>query len=196
MEHPIIKHHYQYKMKQLLFLLIISSVQLQAQDMYLTRNGKITFFSHTSIEDIKAVNNEVTSTVSIKTGAVQFLVLIKGFQFRKAAMQQHFNSDDYMNSDKYPKADFKGNIKDISKVNFAKDGTYPVIVEGSLTMHGVTNKVTANGSVSVKDGKLSTNAKFPVKLADYKITVPAFTAAKIAQVVEVTVSCTYEPYKN
>jgi polyisoprenoid-binding protein YceI len=185
-----------YKMKQLLFLIMITTVQLQAQEVHLTRNGKITFFSHTSIEDIQAVNNEVTSTVNSKTGAVQFLVLIKGFQFRKAAMQQHFNSDDYMNSDQYPKADFKGTIKDISKVNLAKDGLYPVIVEGNLTMHGVTNKVTANGSVTVKDGKISTYAKFPVKLAEYKITVPAFTAAKIAQVVDVIVSCSYEPYRN
>lgn len=183
-------------MKQLLFLLIISTVQLQAQDMHLTRNGKITFFSHTNMEDIEAVNNEVNSTINSKTGAVQFLVLIKGFQFKKAAMRQHFNSDDYMDSDKYPKADFKGIIKDVSKVNFAKDGTYPVIVEGSLTIHGVTNKVTATGSVTVKDGKVNTFAKFPVKLADYKVTTPAFTASKIAQVVEVTVSCSYEPYKN
>jgi len=183
-------------MKQLLFFLIIITTQAQAQDVHLTRNGKITFFSHTNIEDIEAVNNEVNSTVNSKTGAVQFLVLIKGFQFRKAAMRQHFNSDDYMHSDKYPKADFKGTIKEVSKVNFTKDGTYPVIVEGSLTIHGVTNKVTATGSVTIKDGKVSTYAKFPVKLVDYKVTVPAFTASKVAQVVEVTVNCSYEPYKN
>lgn len=179
-----------------LLFFIFSTTCMYAQDVHLTRNGKISFFSHTNIEDIDAVNNEVTSTINKKTGALQFLVLIKGFQFKKAAMQQHFNSSDYMNSDKFPKADFKGTITDLSKVNFTRDGTYPVVVEGSLTIHGVTNKVTATGSVTVKEGKLSTYAKFPVKLADYKVNVPAFTASKVAQVVDVTVSCTYEPYKS
>ncbi len=183
-------------MKILVLLLIIFSTQLQAQDVYLTRNGKINFFSHTSIEDIEAVNNEVTSTLNSKTGAVQFLVLVKGFQFKKAAMRQHFNSDNYMDSDKYPKADFKGTIKDVSGVNFSKDGTYPVTVEGNLTIHGVTNKVVTSGSVIIKDGKLSAFTKFLVKLNDYKVTVPSFTASKVAQVVEVTVSCSYEPYRS
>lgn len=177
-------------------LIITGFVQLHAQDIHLTRNGKISFFSHTNVEDIEAVNNEVTATINTKTGAVQYLVLVKGFQFKKAAMQQHFNSADYMNSDVYPKADFKGTIKDLGKIDFTKDGTYPASVEGSLTIHGVTNKVTAQGTVTVKGGKISTAAKFPVKLADYKVTVPAFSAAKVSDVVEVTLSCTYEPYKN
>jgi polyisoprenoid-binding protein YceI len=173
-----------------------AAMHLQAQDMHLTRNGKITFFSHTSIEDITAANNEVTSTINTKTGAVQFLVLIKSFQFKKAAMQQHFNSSDYMNSDAFPKADFKGTIKDISAVDFSKDGTYPVLVEGNLTIHGVTNKVSAKGSVTVKSGKLSSNAKFSVKLTDYKVTVPSIVTEKVAETIDVTVTCNYEPYKS
>lgn len=185
-------------MKSFFFILLIIAglTELRAQDIQLTRNGKITFFSHTNVEDIEAVNNEVTATVNTKTGAVQYLVLVKGFQFKKAAMQQHFNSAEYMDSDKYPKADFKGTIRDVSKIDFTKDGTYPAIVDGNLTIHGVTSKVTAQGTVTVKGGKISTAAKFPVKLADYKVTVPAFSAAKVSEVVEVTVACTYEPYKN
>jgi polyisoprenoid-binding protein YceI len=189
------KYSHMKYLSALLFIIFLNTC-IHAQDVYLTRNGKITFFSHTAVEDIQAVNNEVTGTINSKTGALQFLVLIKSFQFRKAAMQQHFNSSDYMHSDKYPKADFKGTITDLSKVNFTKNGTYPVVVEGSLTIHGITNKVTATGSVTVKDGKLSTYAKFPVKLADYNVKVPAFTASKVAQVVDVTVTCTYEPYNS
>jgi polyisoprenoid-binding protein YceI len=100
-----------------------------------------------------------------------------------------------MNSDAYPKADFKGIIKDLGKIDFTKEGTYPAVVDGNLTIHGVANKVTAQGTVTVKGGKISTAARFPVKLTDYKVTVPAFSAAKVSDVVEVTVSCTYEPYK-
>lgn len=177
-----------------IFYIIACSTVSFAQDMHLTRNGKITFFSHTSIEDIDAANNEVVSTIHTKTGAMQFLVLIKGFQFKKAAMQQHFNSKDYMGSDEFPKSDLKGTIKDLSKVDFTKDGTYSVLVEGLLTMHGVTNKVSAPGTITIKGGKLSATAKFPIKLADYKIAVPSFSVAKIAEVIDVTVNCSYEPY--
>ena len=176
--------------------LFFTVMKLQAQDIHLTRNGKITFFSHTGIEDISATNNEVTSTVNTKTGAVQFLVLIKSFQFKKAAMQQHFNSNEYMNSDVFPKADFKGSIKDIHAIDFSKDGTYPVLVEGNLTMHGVTNKVIVKGSVTVKGGKLNCDTKFPVKLADYKITVPSIVTEKVAETIDITVVCNYEPYKS
>lgn len=180
----------------LLILLAAYACKLQAQDIHLTRNGKISFFSHTNIEDIEAVNNEVSSTINTKTGAVQFLILIKSFQFRKAAMQQHFNSSDYMNSDVFPKSDFKGTIKDMSRVDFSKDGTYAVTVEGNLTIHGITNKVTAPGTITVKAGKLSTAAKFTVRLADYKVSVPSIVSAKVADKVEVSVACNYEPYKK
>lgn len=185
-------------MKQFIFftLFFFSFVLLKAQDIQLTRNGKITFFSHTSIEDIEAANNEVSSTINTKTGAVQFLVLIKSFQFKKASMQQHFNYAEYMNSDVFPKADFKGVIKDASTIYFSKDGTYPVLVEGNLTMHGVTNKVTVKGNIIAKAGRLSCNAKFSVKLADYKISVPSFVSEKVADTIDVNVVCMYEPYKR
>lgn len=183
------------KLMIVFFVVLISSASF-AQDAHLTRNGKISFFSHTSLEDIEAANNEVVSTINTKTGAMQFLVLIKGFQFRKAAMQQHFNSKDYLDSDKFPKAEFKGMIKEAGKIDFAKEGSYPVVVEGTLTLHGITNKVSVNGTVTVKGGKLSSVAKFSIKRSDYSITVPSFTAAKIAELIDVTVSCSYQPYKN
>mgnify|MGYP006165288759 CR=1 FL=1 len=92
------------------FILILccSLLNLQAQENYMTRNGQISFFSSTPLEDIKAINNEVASVINRKTGSVQFIILIKSFQFRKAAMQDHFNGKDYMDSDRYPKAELKG----------------------------------------------------------------------------------------
>lgn len=186
-------------MKKLKILFIafclISSFNLVAQDIYLTRNGQITFFSSTAIEDIKATNNEVSSVLNKKTGTLQFVVLIKSFQFKKTAMQEHFNKKDYMNSDAYPKSEFKGSITDINKVDFTKDGTYPVMVEGNLTLHGVTNKIKTAGVVIVKAGKMSTVSKFNIKLEDYQISVPTIVTSKVAEVVEVTVNCNYDLYQ-
>lgn len=179
----------------LFFFFLLTVPFLQAQELYITRNGQISFFSTTPVEDIKAANNEVSSVINIKTGAMQFVVLIKSFQFKKAAMQEHFNMKNYMNSDNFPKSEFKGTITDLGKVDFSKEGSYPVTVEGNLTMHGVTNKLRTNGTVTVKDGRISTLSKFNIKLADYKISVPSIVSSKVAEVVEITVNCTYDPYQ-
>jgi polyisoprenoid-binding protein YceI len=167
-------------------------LQLQAQDNYMTRNGQISFFSSTPLEDIKATNNEVASVINRKTGSVQFIVLIKSFQFRKAAMQGHFNSKDYMDSDRYPKAELKGSITNVSTVDFTKDGTYAATVEGTLNMHGVVNKITVPGKITVKGSAITATAVFSINLADYKISVPTIVSKKVAEKVEVTVNCNYQ----
>jgi hypothetical protein len=168
---------------------------LSAQDTHIARNGQITFFSTTPIEDIKATNNQVSATINTKTGSMQFIVLIKGFRFKKTAMQEHFNQREYMDSDKYPKSEFKGAITDLGRVDFKKDGAYPVTVEGNLTLHGVTNKIKTTGSIMIKAGKISSSSMFNIKLADYKVNVPTIVSSKVAEVVEVTVNCSYNPYQ-
>lgn len=154
---------------------------------YMTRTGKISFFSGTPLENIEAFNNEVASVLDSKTGSMVFAVPIKSFKFEKALMQEHFN-ENYMESDKFPKAEYKGSITDVSKVNFAKDGTYNVSSTGKLTMHGVTKDVVIPGTVTVKGSEATLNSKFKVKPDDYGIKIPSMVVTKIAKEIEVTVN--------
>jgi polyisoprenoid-binding protein YceI len=154
---------------------------------YMTRTGKVSFFSATSVENIEAFNNEAASVLDSKTGDLAFQVPIKSFKFEKALMQEHFN-ENYMESDKYPKAEYKGKVTDISKVNFAKDGTYNVSTSGKMTMHGVTKDVTIPGTITVKGGDATLNSKFKVKVADYGIKIPSMVVTKVAKEIEVTVN--------
>lgn len=172
-----------------LMLFVINNI-ISAQKIY-TKNGSISFFSKTNMEDIKADNNQVMSVLNTQTGELQFSVLVKSFHFEKALMEEHFN-ENYMESSKYPKSTFKGTVADISKVNFTTDGTYPVSVSGDLTMHGVTKKVTTNGKIIIKGGKATGNAVFSVALADYKIEVPKLVENNIAKNIEITVNCLYD----
>jgi polyisoprenoid-binding protein YceI len=158
---------------------------------YFTKNGSISFFSKTAVEDIKADNNQVMAVINTQTGELQFSLLTKGFHFKKALMEEHFNSD-YMESDKFPKSTFKGNITDMSKVDFTKDGTYPVAVSGDLTIHGVTKKVAASSTIKINGGKIAGTSKFMVTVADYGISIPKIYRDNIAKTVEVTVSCNYD----
>lgn len=168
-------------------LLMICIFSTSFAQKYLTRTGKVTFFSSTPLENIEARNNEVAAIIT-PAGDVIFQVPIKSFKFQKELMQEHFN-EEYMESDKFPKADFKGKIENASAVNFSKDGTYNVKVAGKLTIHGVTHDVNIPGTIAVKGSDVTVNSKFNVATADYNIKIPAVMAGKIAKNIEVTVNC-------
>ena len=181
-------------MKKLLVAAALLSVAFSSNaQTYLTRSAQVTFFSTTSAEDIKATNNEVVSVIDGKSGAYNFTVLIKSFIFPKAAMQQHFNGEGYMNSDKFPKAEFKGSIDDIKKSkNLKKDGTYKVMVSGDLTMHGITKKVTAPGTITITGGKVTATSVFKINRKDYGVEIPDMAKGKIAEDLEITINAAYD----
>ncbi len=171
------------------------SNRLVAQEKFYTKDGKITFFSSAPVENITAVNKSVVSLLNSKTGELQFAVLLKGFEFKKAMMQEHFNSD-YVESDKYPKSEFKGQITNNSAVNYAADGTATVNVTGKLTLHGVTKDVEASGTVTVKDKQVVVKSTFNVLLADYQISIPRLYRDNISKTIQITVDCTLDPLKQ
>ena len=162
---------------------------------YITRNGRITFFSKAPVENIEANNNEVTSILDTKKGELAFSALIKSFKFSKALMEEHFN-ENYMESNTFPKANFKGTITDLSKVNFSSDGTYPVTVKGDLTIHGVTKNIEVPGTITVAQGKINASSKFNAKVKDYNIKIPNTVVNNISETINITVDCKYEPFKK
>jgi polyisoprenoid-binding protein YceI len=154
---------------------------------YMTRTGKITFnaTSKKSPEKIEAINNEVANILDAQSGDIVFQVLVKSFKFESELMQEHFN-ENYMESDKYPKAEFKGNITNHSEVSFSKDGIYNVKVAGKLTIHNVANDVTVPGTITVKGNTITAKAQFTVLLKDYKIDVPSLVADKLNKEATIT----------
>lgn len=174
----------------LLTLCLLGSTH--AQNVFLTKNGKVSFYSRSAIEKVEADNNEVSSVINTETGDLVFAILLKSFHFDRALMEEHFN-ENYVESDKFPKSTFKGKISNLQAVNFSKDGTYPAAVTGELMLHGVTQKVSATGTISVKSGKPSAYAKFSIRLKDYNISIPALVGDKISENIDITVDCKYDP---
>lgn len=178
----------------LLFLLVGMAGTLNAQTILATKTGQISFFSSTSVEDIDAVNNEVSSLLNPATGDLVFAVLMKSFHFKKALMEEHFN-ENYVESSKFPKATFSGKIVNLATVNFSKDGTYPVEVEGDLTMHGVKQHVKVPGKLEIAGGIVTSTSEFEIVLADYQVEIPKLVADKIAKSIKVKVKCIYAAKK-
>lgn len=149
-------------------LSILAGYSTMYAQTYSTQTGSIHFYSKAKLEDIEAETKQATSLLDASTGEIAFIVLIKSFEFDKALMQEHFN-ENYMHSDKFPKSTFSGKITNISAVNFAKNGTYTVEVEGKLTIHGVTKDVKEKGELTVDGNNIKINSRFTITLADYDI---------------------------
>ena len=175
--------------------LVLLAAISQAQEKYFTKTGKIEFSSKASMEDIDAKNKTVAAILDTKTGALQFSALMKSFEFEKALMQEHFN-ENYVESNKYPKAEFKGTITNNSSINYSKDGTYNAKVKGKLTIHGVTKDVETTGALKVNGGKIDASSVFNILLSDYNIKIPSVVKEKVSNNVQVSVDCKLEPFKG
>lgn len=170
----------------ILAIMLLTASMVNAQK-YMTKGGTIKFSSETPMEKIEGVNRQVNSRLDFTTGNFVFKVLIRGFEFEKALLQEHFN-ENYMESEKFPNSTFNGKITNIKDVNLAKDGIYKVVAEGDLSMHGVTNKVKVNGTLEVKNGKVLGKAVFNASPKDYNIAIPKAVIKNISEAIEVDVN--------
>jgi hypothetical protein len=181
-------------MKKLMLVLALclcsGSLVLNAQ-MLKGKETNVQFFSETPMENISATNKYIVLMLKPATNALQILVHNKGFTFEKPLMQEHFH-ENYMETEKYPESKFVGTI--VEKVDYTKDGEYPVTAKGKLTIHGVTKEVEIKGKIKIVNGIVSLEAKFPVKVADYGIKVPSLVTKNIAEVVDVTITSTLENF--
>ena len=161
---------------------------------YFTRNASVYFdaTAKNSPERIEAKSKSGTLVLDLKSGAIESAVLVKGLLFERALMQEHFN-ENYMESDKYPKAKFKGKIADPSGINLKKDGEYTTKVTGTLSMHGKTKNVSYPVSFKVKGGKVTAKTTFVVTLSDYDISVPSMVADKVGRRAEVRINAEIKP---
>ena len=158
---------------------------------FIEKNGYIRFFSEAPLENIEAVNTEGMSLFDTATHEIVFNIPIKGFEFEKSLMQKHFN-ENYLESDKYPKSTFKGKI-----IGFTPGvGNQNLTAEGDLTIHGITKKVTVEGTGEINENNILLKADFQIKLEDYKIKIPKVVMYNIAEVVDVTIEFNYKPYEG
>ncbi|MGZ3776775.1 MAG: YceI family protein [Mucilaginibacter sp.] len=179
-------------MKKLILSLMLlnACLALHAQKLYATKTGQVKFNASSPLENVVAVNNQVDSKMIDKTGQIVFSALIKSFKFENQLMEDHFN-ENYLESSKIPKAEFRGFITNASTIDFSKNGKYPINVDGTLTLHGVSQKVTTTGVMEIAGGKPTISGTFKVKIKDYGIT-GLYIGEKIANEAEISVNCKYE----
>lgn len=168
----------------ILLCLLTGMFQVSAQK-YTTKTGSLKFeASVDSFEEVAAENKNTSSVLESSTGEIAVLGLMKGFRFKVALMEEHFN-ENYIESDKFPKATFKGNIQDfdVSKLS----GTAKAFqISGDLTLHGKTKKITTTAKISKSGDKITVIGSFEVKPEDFGIEIPKLVSKKVADKIAVS----------
>jgi polyisoprenoid-binding protein YceI len=132
------------------------------------------------------------SILDVKSGEIVASMLMKSFNFKKALMEEHFN-ENYVESNKFPKATFKGKITNLEQLDITKDGKYALDIDGNITIHGVTKPLKVKGQAVVTNGQIKASAVFPLAVKDFKIEIPRLVRNNIAEKVQVSVSFNYQP---
>lgn len=172
--------------KLFLFCSIILAQATHAR-MLSTKVAYASFYSE--LEEVLAENYSGQSELNTETGELRFTFPIPSFQFENALMQKHFNEADVMDSKNFPRSKFIGSIKDITKVNFASDGTYRIKVNGNITMKNVTKSVETSAEIKIESGRVRASASFKLDRYEYGITGKE---GSISQILEITVKANYE----
>jgi len=158
-----------------------------AQKTLETKSAQVRFIA-VDDHDIDALNKEAVSRLE-PNGKLSFIMLAKGFHFDMSKMEEHFNSE-YIESDKFPRAFFNGQITNIKTVDFKKDGKYPVAITGNMQVHGVNKAIQTNGIIEIKNGVVKASAQFTVTLKDFGI--GGIMIKMVADKINVDVSATYQ----
>ena len=156
----------------------------KAQKKYFTRNGSIVFFSKAPLEDIRAINNQANCIYDVEANKIVAKVLIKAFEFEKSLMQRHFN-ESYLESDKYPKASFKGQLQYPKQLDFNVEWEKNMQFNGEITIHGVTKAMAAKAILIHRNGKLKVVSEFDILLKDFEINIPLTVINNISEKVKI-----------
>jgi len=171
------------KTKIIILLLFLGNFTV-AQDKLITKTGLITFeASVPSFEEVKAKNSGVSCVLNTKTGEIASLALMKGFRFKVALMEEHFN-ENYVESDKFPKSTFKGKIEnfDFSKITEIATNYN---IKGKLELHGKVKDISITAKIKKGKDGIEIVSDFTLNTDDFDIEIPSVVSKKVTKKVNV-----------
>lgn len=167
-------------------------IQTVSSQEYITRQGQVTFFSYTTVENIEASNNQVLSIIDIANGDIAVSMLMRTFSFKKALMQEHFN-ESYIESDLYPKATFEGKL---TNFDAASEAIQTRMIRGNFTLRGISKTLAIKVQITKTAGGYIISGETEIKIDDFKINVPPILEPNIAKNIKVSFNFQYTPYEE
>ncbi len=162
-------------------LIVFSFTSLKKTSQYIDRQGEVTFFSYTSVENIQAENNQVLSILDTNTNEIAVRILMRAFVFKKTLMREHFN-ESYIESDLYPEATFIGKIIDFDP---ELQGEQIKIIKGEFTLKDKKKSIEIKVKINREGDGYSIIGDLELLIDDYDIKVPALLVPNIAKKIQV-----------
>ena len=138
-------------------------------------------------EAVEAKNDAVDCILIPEKSQITFTAVIKNFQFKRDLMKEHFNSN-YLESDRYNKAVFKGIIEKFD-MKIITEIEKDFEIKGKLTIHGQTRLITVNAKIKKVDTGIRINSHFTLNTDDFNIEIPNIVVAKISKNVNTKIDC-------
>lgn len=178
-----------YKLRKalmLLFFMVAVNAHAYAPSyLYSVSSGTIIFSSDAPLELIKASSSQIKGIFNAEAKLFAFTLNVNTFKgFNSPLQQEHFN-ENYLESDKFPRASFEGKI--IEDIDLKRDGLYNIRAKGNLTVHGVVQERIIKCDLTIKNKVVSIKSNFTVLLADHNITIPKVVNEKLASLIKVEV---------
>lgn len=180
------------KLLPLFFLLISFADFNPKKNQFIARQGQVSFFSYTSVENIEAKNNQVLSILDTDKNEIAVSMLMRAFVFKKDLMYEHFN-ESYIESDIYPKANFIGKIIDFDTSVTEKQTK---IIRGKLTIHGITKEIDIKTTIENTNGNYIFSGGFDVLVKDFEIKIPPILSSNIAKTISIKFKFQYQDYEE
>ena len=144
----------------------VLSTNVSAQDIFVTRTAHIHVKSKNSVKNVEADNYQMRGQIDPITGKVEFVGLLKSFEFKLGALDQAFNHDK-VNLTQYPRITYDGKIKNLKSINFSKPGTYDVHIKGTLFIWDEKRVTSAKGKLIVNtDGTIRAESIFDITIEE------------------------------
>lgn len=176
--------------KSILLLALTASAGVLFAQKKTTTSATVKFDATTKLDAMPVAENKTAvAVIDTKTGTVAFEAQIKGFNFGNPMMQEHFNGEKWMDSEKNPTSTFNGKITNLGEVKFDKDGSYTANIAGDLSMKGISKSMTGKATIVVKGGAISATSDFTIKLSDYSI---SNAGGKLADEPKISVSADFK----
>lgn len=157
--------------------------------------SKATFVSDAPLETMTGTTKNVTGTLTVDPADITsttgtFKAPVKSLRTDNDLRDEHLQGDGWLDAKNHPFIHFE-----ISEIVLGKKGhkalkqgkDSKVEVKGKFTAHGVTQFVTAKGSVNWSGQAIRIKASFPVDLTAHEISVPSIVRLKVANDIQVSV---------
>ncbi|MEX0608166.1 MAG: YceI family protein [Balneolaceae bacterium] len=175
----------------LLLFLLGPALQLNIQaQSFMSEEGYAEFISSAPLLEFKGKSNNLAGLIDLDENLVDFYIDLNTLDTGISLRNRHMR-DNYLETAKYPYAEFTGKIIGTFDPELAE--VQPVRVEGIFKIHGAKRELKIDGTIEPKEEGLFLKANWSVLLENYNIKRPQVIFYELADEQKVSISMLLKP---